>query len=448
MVKIKLSTEQKKFFSLLLAVAPPVALQEVLSASVNMVDTLMIGRAMGVSQVAAVGLANQITFLYMLMVFGIISASGVFSGQYFGKGDIISIHKIMGIGFLGTGFTAALFFVGGFFFAPQIISIYSQDSYVIEMSANFLQIISISYCISFITVTRNAAMRSMRKTTFPMITTAIALLTNVGLNFLAIFIFDFGLTGVAISTVASRLIELIAQEILIRKHKIPIITSIRKYFDFDITFLKHFLKIGLFIIFNEIFWAVGVSMYNIAYGIVGTEAQGAIQISVTMMMLFQVFGNSLAISTGIIVSNTLGEQKRELAIKYAKLSIRTGIAICVATGLVLAAFSPLLAGFYNVTPQVASDIVNILLIGSATMIFRVANFIMIVGILRSGGDTKWCFWVETGTVYLIGVPFAFLGASLGLPVYLVFSMAMLEEIVKSILVLKRVLSLKWAVTIV
>ncbi|MCL2016466.1 MAG: MATE family efflux transporter [Defluviitaleaceae bacterium] len=445
---LKLSAEQKKFFRLLLTVAPPVAMQEVLNASVFMVDTLMIGRAMGVSQVAAVGLANQITFLYMLMVFGIISASGVFSGQFFGKGDIVSIHKIMGIGFLGTGFTAFIFFVAGFFFPTQLISIYSQDPEVIEMGANFLQIISVAYLISAITITRNAAMRSMRQTKFPMVSTAIALLANVTMNYFAIFVFDFGLTGVAVGTVISRILEIIAQEFFIRHYKIAIIAPIKKYFDFDIAFLKNFLKIGAFIIFNEVTWAVGTSIYNIAYGIVGTDAQGSIQISWAMVNIFQVFGNSLAVSTGILVSNKLGEKKSELAEKYAHWSIIGGITICIIMGGLLIAFSPFLASFYNLEPQVENDVINLLRIAAATMLFRTSNFIMIVGILRSGGDTKWCFWLEIMTVYLVGVPLGFLGAFLGLPVYWVFSLVMLDEIVKSIFALRRVLSKIWVKTIV
>ena len=378
---MRITNEQKKFLRLLLVVAPPVALQEVLNASVNIIDTLMIGRAMGVAQVAAVGLANQVSFLFILMVFGIISASGVFSGQYFGKGDIKSIHKIMGIGFLGTSLTATLFFVLGFFFSYQIISIYSNDPYVIEQGAAFLRVIAFSYFIHAITITRNMAMRSMRETKLPMITTSIALGINVTLNYFSIFVFDMGIIGVAIGTVISRAVELLAQEYLIRKYRVPIKAPIKSYFDFDIKFLKDFLGIGVFIIFNEITWAVGNSMYNIAYGIVGTDAQGSIQISMAMVNLFQVFGNSLAISTSIIVSNALGASKNKLAISHARRCIVFGIATCVLMGGLLVVIAPHLVGIYNVSPQVEGYIINILFVASFTMLFRVGNFIMIVGIL-------------------------------------------------------------------
>ncbi|MCL1998470.1 MAG: MATE family efflux transporter [Turicibacter sp.] len=445
---IKLTETQKKFGQLLFSIAPPIALQEVLNASVNMVDTLMIGRALGVSQVAAVGLANQITFLYILMIFGIISASGVFSGQFFGKGDIGSIHKIMGIGFMGAGLTALLFFGAAFFFPRQIISIYSQDLEVIEMSASFLRIVAVSYFIMAITFTRNAALRSMRLTKFPMITTAIALSTNVVLNFFAIFVLELGITGVAMGTVISRAVELAAQEFFIRRYKLEVKASIRQYFDFDLLFLRKFLKVGVFIIFNEVTWAVGVSLYNVAYGIVGTEAQGAVQISMAMTNLFQVFGNSLAISAGIIVSNTLGERKPKLAIKYAHWCIICGVAISLIMGGLFVVFSPILAGFYNFSPQVEQTIIYTMMISAAMIVFRTCNFIMIVGILRSGGDTRWCFCVEMITVYAIGVPLAFLGARMGLPVYLVFLLAMSDEVIKSIIAFWRILSKKWVQTLV
>ncbi|MCL1995281.1 MAG: MATE family efflux transporter [Defluviitaleaceae bacterium] len=445
---LKITDDQRKFLRLLFVVAPPVALQEVLNASVNMVDTLMIGRAMGVTQVTAVGLAHQVTFLFILMSFGIISASGVFSGQYFGKGDIASIHKIMGIGFLGTTLAALLFFVAGFFFSYQVIGIYSDDPLVIEQGAAFLRIISFGYFIHAITITRNSAMRSMRETKIPMVTTAIALGLNLVFNYFVIFVFEMGLAGVAASTLLVRIIELFVQEYFIRRYKVPIKAPIKNYFDFNVKFLKDFFKIGIFIVFNEITWAFGFSIYNIAYGIVGTEAQGSIQLSMAMVGLFQVFGNSLAISTSIIVSNTLGASKNKTATKYARWGLWFGIGTSVIMGGFLAIFAPAIASIYNLPPHVEIYITNILLIASFTMLFRIGNFIMIVGILRSGGDTKWCFYLEMITMYLVGLPLAFFGAIMGMSIYIVFLMAMCEEVVKFLVALRRVLSDKWANTIV
>ena len=444
----KLSKEQIKFIKLLIALAPPIIFQEILNTSVNMMDTMMIGRAMGVTEVASVGLANQVFFLFILMVFGILSGATVFSGQYFGKGDLKNIHRIMGIGFLCTTITAVLFFVPAFFIPHVIIRIYSNDPIVIELGSQYLRIISFSYFLVAITSTRNSTMRSMRQTKIPMVSTSIALVLNIIFNYLAIFVFESGLIGVAVSTLASRFIELIIQEYLIRKYKMPILAPIKNYFDFNIDFVKSFFKVSIFIVFNEVVWSLGFSIYNIAYGIVGTEAQGAMQISMAMGNLFAVFGTSMAITTSIIISNTLGASKIDLALKYSRFCMYFAAIASGIMGILLISFSSLISGIYNVAQNVEIYISNILVIVGFSLIIRSLNFTTVVGILRSGGDTKYCFYLETITMYLIGLPLAFLGAYLGFPIYIVFIFVTAEEVIKLFFALKRVLKNGWAKTLV
>lgn len=445
---VRLNKQQKTFLGLLLSIAPAVSFEQVISAAVNMIDTIMIGHSMGVSEVAAVGLANQVLFLFFLMVFGIISASTVFSGQYFGKGDINSIHKIMGIGFVGSSLTALLFFLPAFFVPHLVMSIYSSDPIVIELGARFLRITSFSYFFVAITFTRSSAMRSIRQTRIPMITTSIALVLNVTLNYIVIFVLNKGLEGVAWTTLISRGVELLFQQYLIQKYKIPINTKFKNYFNFNKEFVRKFINIGGFIIINEVTWAIGNSAYNVAYGIIGTDAQGSMQMSMAMVNMFQVFGNAIAISTSIIVSNTLGSGKHELAVHYAKYCIYFSVFVAVLMGILLILFASPLATFYNLDTLAHTYVVNILFVAGITMVLRTLNFTIIVGILRSGGDTKWCFYLEIITVYLLGLPLAFFSALIGLPIYIVYLMISVEELVKLIISGKRMRTNNWANTIV
>ena len=438
------TSTQRQYLKLLLSIAPAVALEQVISASVNMVDTMMIGQAMGVSEVAAVGLANQILFLFILVTFGLISGSTVFSGQYFGDGDMASVHKIMGIGFGGNLVVALIFFVPAFFVPELLIGIYSSDPVVIEMGAGFLRITSFSYFFMAIVFTRNSAMRSVRQTKLPMLNTAVALLVNVVLNYLVLFVFELGLAGVAWSTLAVRFLELVLQQVLIWCYRVPIQAKLKAYFDFDLSFVRGFFKVAVFILFNEITWALGNSAYHIAFGIVGTEAQGTMQMSMSVVNLFQVLGNSVAISTSIMISNTLGAGKLDLAKVYARYCMWFTLVAAIGMGLMLMALAEPVARFYGLEPDIHHAVVLVLRVAAATMLVRTLNFTIIVGILRSGGDTKYCFFLELGTVYLIGLPLGFAGAIMGLPVHVVYLLMMSEELTKLVIALRRVLGYRWA----
>lgn len=446
---MKISNENKVFLKRLLFLAPPVILQEVLGALVNIIDTIMIGRSMGIYEVTSVGLANQVFFLFTLVLFGIISGASVFIGQFWGKGDNESIHKVMGIGFLFNLSIATLFFSLAFFIPETLMSVYTEDPIVISLGAEYLRVISFSYFFVAITFTRNSAIRSIGKTHIPMITTFIALSCNFILNYIFIFKLQTGLSGIAFGTLIARGIELGAQQIFIYKLNLPIKATLKQYFSFNLGFVKSFLSISIFIILNEVLWAFGVSSYNIAYGRVGTEAQGAVQISASMMQLFQVFGNSIAITTAIIISNTLGKGDIPLAIKYSRKCIGSAVGISSLMATLLIVFAPLIVSFYNVEPQVEYYISRIIYISAIGMILRSVNFTTLVGILRSGGDTKFCFYLEVLSVWLIGVPLAFLGALyFNMPIYMIVLLVHTEELFKFLMSIKRVFGNKWAKTIV
>ncbi len=86
----------KKFLNTMLKLASPIMLQNLIFASLNMVDGIMIGQ-LGESAVATAGIANQIFFLVSLLFFGIGSGSAIFAAQYWGQKDIERIQSVLGL---------------------------------------------------------------------------------------------------------------------------------------------------------------------------------------------------------------------------------------------------------------------------------------------------------------------------------------------------------------
>lgn len=440
--------KDKVFLKLAASLAIPIILQDILNSSVNMVDTFMIGR-LGESEVAAVGLANQIFFIFQLILFGITSGSAIFIGQYWGKRDIDNIHKVMGIS-IGLSLSFALLFsVLAYFIPEKIMMLYSKDPDVIKLGCDYLEIIIISYFFSAIIVAVNSALRSTGKTTLPMCTTFISLFSNIIFNYIFIFVLALGVKGAAIATVLARLIEITSQLILIYKLKTPIAAKISNYLKADKSFLKNFFKITLPVILNEFMWALGTSIYNMAYKYSGTEAQAAVQISSTIQNLFMVTGTGAGFACSILLSNALGAGDIKKAISYSRKCIKISLILSIFMGIALLFLSDFILMFFDVSDIVKEYAYYLFIIIAMGMVVKTYNYTTIAGILRSGGDTKFCLILDAAGVWLVGIPFSFLGSAvLGLPIYITVALVYMEEVLKFFISSKRVLSNKWAKTII
>jgi Na+-driven multidrug efflux pump len=136
----------------------PIALQQLIMSSLNMVGVVMIGQ-LGAAPVAAVGLANQIFFLLNLMLFGITSGSAMFTAQLWGRRDVLNIRKVLGLA-LTLGLSAGiLFLVIAEFLPTQALSVYSTDRQVISLGSDYLRIIGFSFLLYAISFCRSAQHR-------------------------------------------------------------------------------------------------------------------------------------------------------------------------------------------------------------------------------------------------------------------------------------------------
>jgi len=440
--------KDKVFLKLAASLAIPIILQDILNSSVNMVDTFMIGR-LGEKEVAAVGLANQVFFIYQLIIFGITSGSAIFMGQYWGKRDTGSIHKIMGIGISLSLFFALIFSLAAFFVPEKIMTLYSQDSIVIKYGCDYLGIVIISYFFSALILSINAALRATENTKLPMCTTFISLFSNIIFNYVFIFKFGFGVRGAAIATVIARFIELLCQIFFVYRLKMPVAAKLSNYLKADRDFLKIFFKITIPVILNEFMWALGTSIYNMAYKYSGTEAQAAVQISSTIQNLFIVMGTGCGFACGIMISNALGAGDIKKAISYSRKCLKAAVLLSSFMGVLLFLSSDFILLFFDVSELVKEYAYYLFIVTAVGIVIKTYNYTTIVGILRSGGDTKFCLILDAAGVWLIGIPLAFLGSAvLGLPIYITVALVYLEEVMKFFISSKRVFKNNWARTLI
>lgn len=451
-VMFNINWKDKKFYNAMLAIALPIALQNLISSSLNMVDTLMIGR-IGETEIAAVGLANQYFFLLILVLFGVNSGAAIFTSQYWGKDDIPNIKRVMGIMLIIGGGMSLIFTVAAFFFPQLILRLFTEDMRVIALGSEYLRIVSLSYIITAVSFTYSFTLRSTGQAKLPMVVSAVSLVSNTILNYLLIFgnmgFPQMGVAGAALATLISRVIELLLIMVIVYGQRMEIAATLREMLDIPSTLFLQYIKTGLPVILNEGFWSLGMVMYTVAYARISTEAIASVQISNTIQSVFMVVAFGLGNACAVMLGNAIGAKEEEKALDYAAKFAILGPLVGILLGVMLFMSSGLILSFFNISPEVYMNAKYILMIMSFFISFRIFNTILIIGILRSGGDTTFSLILELCSVWLLGVPIAFIGAILlKLPVYWVVALVSCEEIVKALVGIPRVVSKKWLRSVV
>ncbi|AAK78823.1 putative MATE family efflux protein [Clostridium acetobutylicum] len=437
----------KKFFKAAFGLAIPIIIQNFILSSLNLVDNIIIG-GLGETAIAGVGLANQYFFLLDLALFGTASGASIFTAQYWGKRDTKNIKRVLGICLITTIILSGIFTIGALAFPNIIIGFFSQDKNVISLGANYLRIICFSYIVTGISFAYSIILRTVGQVKIPMIVSGTALAINTFLNFSLVYgigsFHGIGVYGSAIATLIARFIEFFLMLLAIYKLKLPIAAKLHELLDLSTTFVKRFFKVAVPVMLNESMWGLGVTAYAAVYAHMGTAVIAATNITSTIdrlsMVVFFGFGNAAA----IMIGNRIGQKDEKTAFLYAKRFIILSPFIGIFMGIILYTSSPAILYAYNINSQVHMYSKEILHIIGMFLWIKIFNYTNVVGILRSGGDTKFCLMLDMGGMWLVGVPFvALTGIYFKLPIGIVYYFVFMEEFVKLLVGLPRLLSKKW-----
>ena len=372
----------------------------------------------------------------------------MFTAQLWGKRNIEGIRKVLGLSLTLGLIVAVVFFIIAVFFPTQFLSIYSKDKEVVALGAQYLRIFGFSYIFFTITFCFASTARSTGQVRLPVAVSVTALIINTALNYLLVFgklgFPEMGLRGAALAGLIARSLECIAMVTLLYLSRSPVAASLKEMFSFNRAFAWRVLKPVLPVAAQEIAWSLGVTTYSAIYARINTESIAAMNIVGTIDQVGMVIVFSMAAACAVIVGNQIGAENTDRAYWYAGWTLRLAILIGALVGIALQFVAPLVLSLYDVSPLVITYAQRILIALSCILWIRSGDTILIVGILRSGGDTRFSFFLETGTMWLIGVVAASIGAFVfHLPVYWVYALAMLDEVVKFTLANWRYYSRRW-----
>lgn len=437
----------KEYFKLLSAIAIPIVVQNLIVSSLNMLDTLMVGM-LGDIDIAAVGIGNQIFLLFYIMALGISSGCGVFISQYWGKNDQYNIRRVMGLSLIGSAMVAVLFTAVLWFFPEWVISIFNKEAEVIEKGSGYIKIVGLSYLFNALSVAIATASRCVERTKPPMVTSIIALFCNAGLNYIFIFgKFGFepmGVRGAALGTLIARGIEFTLLFTYVFRTNKVLWESVREVFDISLEFTKKIFAIVKDVLLNELLWGMGTVVYSVIYGRIGSGALAAAQIYNTVQNFFFILVLGMGASSVVMIGKEIGAGNYEKAKRYSYNSFILTIYLGVVLSALIALTANGIVSIFNISESVRYSAKIILYITAAIFTLRSINVVLIIGVLRGGGDAKFGLRAEAFTMWCIGVPASIIGAYVfKLPVYGVVALISLEEIAKSIISIKRLFSESW-----
>ena len=419
-MKIPLFSD-RDFYNTLLRLAVPIALQQLVMNVLNAVDVLMVGQ-LGETAIAAVGLAGQVFFLMSLFLFGVGSGATIFSAQFWGRGDVRNVRRMLGLGLLlgvagSTLFSLVAVCVPGF-----VLSFYSKDPEVIAAGSQYLRVVGLCYVPTAISAMFGMILRSTRQVKIPMLVSVGALSLKTIMAYALIFGHfgapAMGIMGAAVATVVARIVECAALLILTYKLKLPAAARPRELLDIDRTLVGSYVRTALPVIIGEVFWSVGITVYTAIYAHIGTASVAAVSIASTIEGIALVPFLGLANASAIMLGNRIGAGKAEDAIVYARRSVALAASGGLAIGLLILLSRNALLSLYQISPEAQLDGRAVLGVMAVALWLKAMNLTMIVGIMRSGGDTRFALVADTMPMWLLGVPMALLGAFVwDLPVY-------------------------------
>lgn len=436
------------FFRRMLTLAIPIAIQTLLTSSLNMIDSMMVGQ-LGVKSIAAVGIGNKITTILVLVLQGFGTGAAIFASQYWGRKDLDGIKRILFLTIQVMSVFSLIFTASVLLFAEQFINIFTTDEKVMALSADYLRIIVLSYLVTALTVGFSTVLRSMGEVKLPLYISILAIGLNTLFNYLLIFgnlgFAEMGVEGAALGTLIARIIQTILLFLLISKTlSLSFETLNWREGLFDRGLTKRYFSITIPSIANHAAWTLGETSYFWVYAQMGTDELAAVTLVDPLLFFFMALFIGLSDASQVMIGNSIGAGKEDLAFEDAKrfLYLTTILSIFAGIGIVL--ISPWFLSIYNISETVAAFARSVLIVYAFLVLGKMLNMVNNIGVLRAGGDTKFVLYIDMLGVWFIGLPLALAGAFwFSLPIFSVFALANSHEYVRAFLGVRRTFSKKW-----
>lgn len=427
-------------------IAIPVALQNLLSTTGSMIDTMMIS-SLGEKFVAAVGLCGQFSFLMFSCYWGFVGGGCLFFSQYWGAKDHKGISKSYGITLTCMMTVALIFAILGICVPELVLKLYTDKQSIQEIGVSYLRIVAWAYPLQVMAVGMSSLLRCTERVRIPLYASIASVATNTFLNWVLIFgnlgFPAFGVEGAAIATIISAIVNVIVIGICAICTKYPYLFRIREFFNWDKEFLFIYIKKCFPIICNELLIGVGNMFINIILGHQIEEAIAAVAVFRTIEGMVIGFFAGFSSASSVLVGKAVGSGETKQAYDRA---IRI-VYLCQATILIVVILlfvfhSPLLH-IMNLNGLSFDIATGTIIIYGIACVLRMGNWTQ-NDTYRSAGDATFGTILEIIFMYALVLPSLIItNYVLKSPFLVVFAMCYIDEPIRYILMQHHMYSAKW-----
>lgn len=404
------------FYKEAMAIAFPVILQQLIMNLASLVDNFMVA-GLGDVKMAGVNVANQINFVYFVILWTLCGAGGIYMSQYRGAKNEEGMKQAFRFKLIFSLLLSSIYLALCVFIPEQLLGLMvlnnSARDEIIKEGAAYLRIVSLTWIPIAISASIGTAFRDIGKTKESLILSFVAAITNTILNLFLIYGL-FGaprleVAGAAIATVVARFLECGLFIVLVRKRKEAFYVPFLQVFKIDAVIFKGIISKSGMMLVSETSWVmtetVTAALYN---GRGGAEVVAGLSAGWGIANLFFLVFPGIHTTIGVIVGSTLGANKLSEARDKARWlmsgSFLAGFVVSIC--LLLSLFAvPLLYG--NLTSP-ARYITNTLLLAIALYMPMWTLLNAQFAVSRSGGDTKMGAILDIGLNFSIFIPGAFL----------------------------------------
>jgi putative MATE family efflux protein len=410
MLKQNIGTKQKLF--VVLALAVPAMIENLLQTIVGFVDTLFVAK-IGLAEVTAVGISNAILAVYMAIFMAIGTGTSALISRSIGARDIEKA-KLIAKQSTWTAIIAGLLFgLISLFFAKPLLQIMSAEPQVLEIAVTYFTIVAVPSVFISLMLIFGSILRAAGDTKTPMKVSIWINIVHIVLDYVLIFgIMSFGgwgIAGAAWATVIVRVMGTIALYFYIKRT--PLSFSMFSGFSFN-EHTKALLKLSTPAAIERLFMRLGQVLYFGLIVQIGTNTFAAHTVAGNIEIFSYMPGYGLAVAATTLVGQNLGANQKRQAYVYGMLTTGVAVAFMSVVGVILFFFSPYFATWFTSDHSVIEMVSTALKIDAFAQPFLAVGLVL-AGALQGAGDTKSPMYstaigmwvIRVVGVYVLGIQF-------------------------------------------